>query len=366
MKKIALFLAATIIFPGCARHTADIGYVVGKFNEHVADIKAVEYRVQRIDTFPGSGAVWNNTGVALLEKDENDRTFGFAFYGKRDDVSAEFLYHNEIGFRILRPSKEYEIREGTYAFLGSPGGQMISPGIFKLDSVYKSRSLLEGQDSFILRYEFEDDTVRNITDIIKLVELRKDDFFPVKFTRTSKVMGHRNFSQTILSNVRLNGDVGNSIAGYMNEIREYGIIQSAERRPNRLLGHEIPAVSLPELYDRRKITSLPRGRVTLIDFWEPWCGPCVGSLPEIERLKNSYSSQLDIVGIVCDDRETAIRLLDRKGITFLNLVGDKMVRKEFDVSSWPKFFLIDKEGTMQKAYFAFSEEIEKDIIGLLE
>lgn len=32
-------------------------------------------------------------------------------------------------------------------------------------------------------------------------------------------------------------------------------------------------------------------KLTMINFWEPWCGPCVGELPEIEELYNEYKSQ---------------------------------------------------------------------------
>ena len=44
--------------------------------------------MHRIDTF-ASGAVWNNKGYALIEKDSSDDLFGFSFYGRRHDVPSE-------------------------------------------------------------------------------------------------------------------------------------------------------------------------------------------------------------------------------------------------------------------------------------
>jgi hypothetical protein len=112
--------------------------------------------------------------------------------------------------------------------------------------------LIENEKSFILKYEFQDDTVYSVTEIIKSVELTKDNFFPVKVTRTSKVLGNRSISQTILSNVKINEHVQNSIKDYKNEFRDYDIILPEERQPNRLLGKRIHPISLPSLLDQGK------------------------------------------------------------------------------------------------------------------
>ncbi len=344
----------------------DIEHVSEKFKEYSDNIDKVEYSIQRIDTFQQGGTVWNNKGVALIEKDENDETFGFSFYGKRDDVPEEYIYDKGIGFEISNSTKTYKTDKGNYGFIGSPGGQMIPQNIFHLDSVYKSRTLIENEKSFILKYEFEDDTVYSATEIIKSVELTKDNFFPVKVTRTSKVLGNRSFSQTILSNVKINQHVQNSIKDYKNEFKDYDIIQPEKRQPNRLLDKGIPIISLPNLLEQSRTINLPIGRLTLIDFWEPWCGPCIASFSKIENLKNKYSSQLEIVGIVSDDSPTAIRLIGNKNVTFLNLIGNKDLMEEFSIDSWPRYFLIDKKGIIRKEYFGFSEQIEKDIKEILE
>lgn len=348
----------------------DIDYVTEKFKEYSNNIDRVEYNIQRVDTFPQTfpqnRVVWNNKGVALIEKDETDKTFGFSFYGNRDDVPEEYIYDKGIGFEISNSTKTYKTYKGNHAFIGSPGGQMICQSIFHLDSVYKSITLIENEKSFILKYEFEDDTVYSVTEIIKSVELTKDSFFPVKVTRTSKVLGNRSFSQTILSNVKINEHVKNSIKDHKNEFKDYDIIQPESRQPNRLLGKRFPIISLPSLLEQSRAINLPIGRPTLIDFWEPWCGPCIASLSKIENLKNKYSSQLEIVGIVSDDSATAIRLIGKQNVTFLNLMGNKNLMEEFSINSWPTYFLIDKNGIIQKEYIGFSELIERDIKEILE
>ncbi len=81
----------------------------------------------------------------------------------------------------------------------------------------------------------------------------------------------------------------------------------------------------------------------------------------MENLKNKFQSELNVIGIVSEDHENAIKLVEKKGTTFRNLVGNNDVKKEFGVNSWPRYFLVDKNGIVQKEYFGFSEQIEKDI-----
>lgn len=38
--------------------------------------------------------------------------------------------------------------------------------------------------------------------------------------------------------------------------------------------------------------------VTMLNFWEPWCGPCVGEMPELQQLQDDYADRgLQILGI---------------------------------------------------------------------
>ena len=42
-------------------------------------------------------------------------------------------------------------------------------------------------------------------------------------------------------------------------------------------------------------------KLTMINFWEPWCGPCVGEMPELQKLSENYRDKgFQILGVYSD------------------------------------------------------------------
>ena len=45
-------------------------------------------------------------------------------------------------------------------------------------------------------------------------------------------------------------------------------------------------------------SSLSSNKLTMINFWEPWCGPCVREIPDLERLYENYKDRgFVIIGV---------------------------------------------------------------------
>lgn len=86
---------------------------------------------------------------------------------------------------------------------------------------------------------------------------------------------------------------------------------------------------------------------------------------KVENLKTKFANQINIVGIVSEELESARKLIEKKGITFANIIGNSQLKASFEINSWPRYLLIDQSGIVRKEYFGFSDQIDVDITKML-
>jgi len=63
-------------------------------------------------------------------------------------------------------------------------------------------------------------------------------------------------------------------------------------------------------------------RPVLIDFWAPWCGPCMALLPTVEGLASVYGDDLKVVKVNVDENPLLAEKFGVQGIPNLTLVKD--------------------------------------------
>jgi thiol-disulfide isomerase/thioredoxin len=93
-----------------------------------------------------------------------------------------------------------------------------------------------------------------------------------------------------------------------------------------------------------------KGKVTLIDFWATWCGPCIAELPNVTKAYEKYHSQgFEIIGISLDqDREKLTSFIKAKNMTWPQYFDGKgwqnKLAAQYGINSIPATYLLDKEG----------------------
>lgn len=87
-------------------------------------------------------------------------------------------------------------------------------------------------------------------------------------------------------------------------------------------------------------------QVTMINFWEPWCGPCVAEMPELEKLYEDYKDKgLLIIGVFSstDTLDDVNKVLSDAKITYPILIYDS-VFDQFQTGYVPTTIFVDQNG----------------------
>jgi peroxiredoxin len=162
--------------------------------------------------------------------------------------------------------------------------------------------------------------------------------------------------------------------------RSETIANAAKMKLNQLrlsIGNIAPETAGRDMDGRPMKLSDYRGKAIVLSFWATWCPPCMAMVPHerslVERLEGK---PLVLIGINGDeDLEHARKIVQSEKITWRSWSDGKPpgpIATQWDVRSWPNFYIIDAKGVIRYKFrsfgekFAFDKEFEDVLDGLLK
>ncbi len=99
-----------------------------------------------------------------------------------------------------------------------------------------------------------------------------------------------------------------------------------------------------------------KGKVTIIDFWAAWCGPCRRENPNVVKVYEQYHDKgLEIIGISLDGapnqrdpKKAWLDAIEKDGLEWNHLSSlmyfNDPVAKQYNIKSIPATYILDQEG----------------------
>ena len=135
-----------------------------------------------------------------------------------------------------------------------------------------------------------------------------------------------------------------------------------------LVGDPAPDFSLTGLDGTKHQLTDYKGRVTFVNFWATWCGPCQVELPTLEKFVAQQGDKGAMVlavnaGETTDQINTYFKQNDISGLNVL-LDSNIEVYTAYGINALPTTFIVDKEGVIRYRHFGMLRE--EDIKGYMD
>jgi thiol-disulfide isomerase/thioredoxin len=131
-------------------------------------------------------------------------------------------------------------------------------------------------------------------------------------------------------------------------------------------------LTLPDAKGVAQALGQYKGKATLVNFWAPWCGPCVQEMPELSALAaGEEGKKLQVIGIGIDSATNIAEFNDKFKITYpvfvAGMAGTELSRSFGNAAGGlPYTVLIGADGQVKKTYLGRLkfDELRKDLATL--
>ena len=114
--------------------------------------------------------------------------------------------------------------------------------------------------------------------------------------------------------------------------------------------------------------TINQGKVSLVNFWASWCGPCVEEIPSLNRLRQKMvAKSFELISVnYAESNSTMQAFLRRVQVDFPVLMDRSgEVAANWNVMAFPSTFVIGKDGRIVYGVNAAIEWDSPEIIAQL-
>ncbi|OZV69877.1 TlpA disulfide reductase family protein [Winogradskyella aurantia] len=363
MKRVHYFFIISILFLGCKKEVRTDYSIKGNAKDVYNGIRVylndtdIRGRIVPIDTaivinetFVFEGKVKNPGILYLTANSINGR---LPVFMENSEISIDINKEN-LNKSIITGSKSHDMFSGYLKDV-----QILQKDLLMLNNLYRKAQLnkdtlqmekksqeLETKRKELkeLPYNFMKNHPKSFVSLdLFQGELKMKD---IDFERLSSIFDQ--FSPELKSSTK-----AMAIASELDKLK-----MDYEANKNLQIGAKAPAFSGPnpngEMISLKEVVD--KAKVTVIDFWAAWCGPCRKENPNVVRIYNKYHEQgLEIIGVSLDGQSRQkdpkakwLEAIAQDNLTWNHISNLKYfndpIAQLYNINAIPATYILDESG----------------------
>ena len=138
-----------------------------------------------------------------------------------------------------------------------------------------------------------------------------------------------------------------------------------------LIGTEAPVFEAQTLAGDDVSLEALRGKVVVLDFWATWCGPCIVTMPQVQKVAERFAGRNVVVIGINQDRagmeEKVREFVSSRNLTFRQVLDfEGELGRAYRVSAIPCTVIIDAKGVIQDIDLGGHLDLEESLSDRIE
>lgn len=362
MKKLIIYTIITLLFIGCKEEPKRTDYLIKGTAKDIYN--GIRVHLNKVDEKGKERTI----GTRMVVNEE------FTFEGSVDAPDLYYLTINSVPGKLplmLENSEiKIEIDKTKLADSKITGSKsqndygIYQSGLKAIDKemqpirlrMRKAMAERNGAMQDSLSQQMEALITKKTDYTLDVIQKHKDDFFSLFLIRQQlndpnmEVERYRNAFNSLSSSVKSSKD------GRATQSRLESLYKTYMRTANLEIGKVAPNFEAPNPEGKPIALDDIKGKVTIIDFWAAWCGPCRRENPNVVRIYNKYHDQgLEIIGVSLDGsrnqkdpKKAWLDAIEKDKLTWTQVSNlqyfNDPVAQLYNITSIPATYILDKDG----------------------